>query len=166
MGGLRYALGESDSWTLRGYAIVGTLCAVFTGILFLLALPQWILETDGGALNRVGRAFLGLLGLTLVAAMVLPYVFVNRRRSQNRPPRERLFGLAGFGFLGSLYVALLVSAPEELRSEPSGLLAPIVEALYGLPRPAGVVVPVVGALAILVVEYGLDRNEEPRARTS
>lgn len=156
LAGLRYALGESDSWALKSYAVVGALCAVFTGLLVLLAFPQWILETDTGALNRVGRAFLGLLGLLLVAAMVAPLVFVHRRRTSDRPGRDRLFGVAGFAYLLSLYVALLVSAPEGLRDDPGGVLAPVVEFLYGLPPQYGVLAPLVGVLFVVGVEYGLD----------
>ena len=155
---IRSAVTESDSYLLRSYAVVGAFVAVFTALLFVLALPGWILATEGSVIDHVGRAFGVLLGVVLVAAMVAPLFFPFRRRADGRPARDGLFGIAGYLFLGSLYLALVVSTPEGLQETPDGLFSPVVQALYGLPRLSGIVFPILALCVVLAVEYGLDRN--------
>lgn len=159
-GAVRYALFGARSWTLRTYALVGTLVATFTAVLFVLAVPGWAAATAGGGpLERVAVGFLALVGLILVAAAFLPLLLVARRHRAGRPERQRAFGLAGWGYLAALYLGLVASAPPGLRSEPAGPLAPAIEVLYGLPRAAGAAFPLVAIGLVLAVEYG---RAEPR----
>lgn len=149
-----YAVRDADAWTLRTYGVVGSLAAAFVALLALLAFPQWVVLTDGGPLDRVGRAFLVLVALGVVAALVAPLLFVDRRRRRGRPQRQVAFGVAGYAALASLYLALLASAPPDARSEPSAAIAPVVELLYALPPVAGVGIAVLGAALPFAVEYG------------
>lgn len=158
---LRHAVLGAEAWTLRSYAVVATLVGAFVSVLFLLAFPEWVLQTDAGPLQRVGRAFLVLLGLGVVAAMLAPVLFVDRRRRSGRPQRQLAFGLAGYAYLLSLYLALLASAPANARSEPQGAIAPIVELFYELPQGAGAAIVLAGAILPLAVEYGLGRGDRP-----
>lgn len=162
-GAVRYGLYGADSWALRTYALAGTLVAAFAATLVVLAVPGWAAATaGGGALERVAVGFLGLFGLVLVAGAVLPLLLVDRRRRGDRPEHQRAFGVAGWAYLLSLYLALLASAPPELRSEPAGPIAPAVEAVYALPRVSGVAFPVVAVALVLAVEFGLDRSRSRR----
>jgi len=160
VGAVRYAVLEGDSRLFRSYAVFGSLLAVFVGVMFVLALPVWVLqiaESGGSTLDRVGLGLLWLVGLALIATLVLPMLFVMRRHRQERPERQVAFGLAGYAYVLSIYLALLVSAPEDLRTEPSGALGPVLEALYGLPRVSGLLFPILGTVLLAVIEYGLDR---------
>lgn len=156
-GAVRHGLLGADAWAFRTYAAAGTLVAVFTATLVLLALPRWAAATAGGGpLERVALGFLALIGLVLVATVLLPLLLVDRRRRGGRPQHQVAFGVAGWGYVLSLYCMLLASAPPGLRSEPDGSLAPAVEVVYGLPRAAGVAFPIVALVVVLAVEYGLD----------
>lgn len=156
---IRTTIRESESLLLRSYAVVGTLVAVFTVVLVVLALPGWVLATEGGVIDRVGRAFGVLVGLTLVFGMIAPLIFSYRRRTNGRPARDSLFGLIGYYFITSLFLALVASMPEELQDPQDGLFAPAIEFLFDLPQLSGLVFPVLALLLVFVVEYGLDRGE-------
>lgn len=158
-GAVRHGVLGADSWALRTYAVVGSLVAVFTAALVVFAIPGWAATTAGGGpLERVAVAFLALLGLLVVATAFLPLLLVDRRRRAGRLQHQRAFGLAGWWYVCSLYLALLASAPADLRSEPGGPLAPIVEALYALPPATGVGFPVAALAVLVALEYGLDRQ--------
>lgn len=152
---IRYAVVDADAWTLRTYGVVGTLAAVFVALLALLAFPQWVLATDGGPLDRVGRAFLVLVALGVLAAVFAPLLFVDRRRRVGRSQHQLAFGLVGYVSLLGLYLALVVSAPPDARSDPPAVVAPVVEGLYALPPAAGAVIALVGLGAPFALEYGL-----------
>lgn len=160
LGAVKYAVVEGDSRLFRSYAAIGSLLAVFVGLMFVLALPVWVTEiasSGGGPLQRIGLGLLWLVGLALIATMVVPMLFVVRRHRQGRPERQLAFGLAGYAFVCSIYLALIVSAPADLRDSPSGVLAPVLEALYALPRLSAVAFPILGVLLLVAIEYGLDR---------
>lgn len=154
-----YAVLDADAWTLRTYGVVGTLAAVFVALLALLAFPQWVVATDGGSLDRVGRAFLVLVALGVVATVFAPLLFVDRRRRDGRPQRQLAFGLAGYASLAALYLALVASAPADARSEPPAVVAPLVEPLYALPPSAGAAIALVGLASPYVLEYSLRRAD-------
>jgi len=156
---LRYAVVEGDSRLYRSYGVVSGLLAVFVGTLFVLALPVWVTESGGGALNRVGFGLLWLVGLALIATLLLPVLFVARRRRTGRRERQFHFALAGYGYVLSLYLGLLASAPPDLRDPPRGVLGPVLEVLYGLPAPAGLAFPIAGTALLVAIEYGLDREQ-------
>ncbi|AGN01876.1 hypothetical protein L593_09655 [Salinarchaeum sp. Harcht-Bsk1] len=164
VGAVKYAVVEGDSRVFRSYAVIGSLLAILVGLMFVLALPVWVMEiaeSGGGTLDRVGLGLLWLVGLAVIATMVVPMLLVVRRHRQGRPERQLAFGLAGFAYVLSIYLALLVSAPADLRDDPDGVLepvlGPVLEALYGLPRLSGLLFPVVGTLLLVAIEYGLDR---------
>lgn len=160
VGAVKYAVVEGESRLFRSYAAIGGFLALFVALAFVLALPVWVRaigEMGGGPLQRIGLGLLWLIGLAVVATMVAPMLFVARRHREGRPERQRLFGLAGYAYVLTVYLALVVSAPADKRASPQGALAPVLEALYGLPRLSGLVFPVLGTLLVLAVEYGLDR---------
>lgn len=161
LGAVRYAVQEGESRLFRSYAAVGSLLAVFVGLLFVLALPVWvteIAESGGGPLQRIGLGLLWLVGLAVIATLVVPMLFVVRRHREDRPERQLAFGVAGYAYVLSIYLALIASAPPDLRDPPEGALEPALETLYGLPAPAGLLFPVAGTLLLVAVEYGLDRQ--------
>lgn len=150
---VRYGLVDAESWALRTYAAAGTLFAVFAAVLVVLAVPRWAAETlSGGPIQRIAVGFLALVGLLLVAAAFLPLLLVDRRRRAERPQRQLAFGLAGWGYLVSLYLGLLASAPPEQRSSPPEVLAPLVDVLYELPQAAGIAFPVAAVAIVVLVE--------------
>lgn len=160
LGAVTYAVVEGDSRLFRSYAVIGSLLAVFVGLLFVLALPVWVVEiasSGGGPLQRIGLGLLWLVGLALIATMVVPMLLVVRRHRQGRPERQLAFGVAGYAFVLSIYLALIVSAPPDLRDSPGGVLAPVLETLYGLPRLSAPAFPLFGVLLLVAIEYGLDR---------
>lgn len=160
LGAVKYGVTEGDSRLFRSYAVIGSLLALLVGLMFVLALPVWVMEiaeSGGSTLDRVGLGLLWLVGLAVIATMILPMLFVVRRHRLGRPERQFEFGLAGYAYVLSIYLALLVSAPADLREEPGGALAPILDALYGLPRLSGLAFPIVGTLLLVAIEYGLDR---------
>lgn len=151
-----YAVLRADSWTLRTYALIALLGSAFVTVLVLLAVPTWMLAAEGGPIERIAVAFLVLLGLGFVALALAPVLFVDRRRRSGRPERQRAHGLAGYGYLLAAFLGLVASAPADARSDPSGALAPVVDALYALPRAAGLAFLLAGVALVLGVEYGLD----------
>lgn len=161
VGALRWAVVDGDSWLFRSYAVVAGLLGVFVGTMFVLALPVWVIEAGGSALQRIGLGLLWLIGLALLAVLVLPMLLAARRRERGRPERQVAFGIAGYAYVGSLYLALLASAPPDLRDPARGPFAPVLEALYAMPAVSGAIFPIAGVVAILLVEYALDRSDRP-----
>lgn len=160
LGAVKYAVVEGESRLFRSYAAIGSFLALFVALAFVLALPVWVVEigeSGGGPLQRIGLGLLWLVGMAVIATMVVPMLFVVRRHREGRPERQFAFGLAGYAYVLTVYLALVVSAPADLRDPPQGALAPVLEALYGLPRLSALLFPVLGTILVLAVEYGLDR---------
>lgn len=160
VGAVKYAVVEGESRLFRSYAAIGSLLALFVALSFVLALPVWVVEiseSGGGPLQRIGLGLLWLVGLAVIATMLVPMLFVVRRHREGRPERQFAFGLAGYAYVLTVYLALVVSAPEDLRDSPEGVLGPLLEVLYGLPPLSGLLLPVAGTLLLLAVEYGFDR---------
>lgn len=155
-GAFPYAFRASESWLFRGYAVLGGLAALLTALLFGLALVALLGDTagaGGGSFSFV-RAFFVFVGLLVVAPLVAPVLFVARRTRRGRPDRQfdAVLGGLGFLFIGSLYVAGVISTPAAQQQPPTGsVLEPVVVALYSLPRLAGLVPPLVVAGAIVLV---------------
>ena len=70
----------------------------------------------------------------------------------------------GVGYLVTLYCGAVASMPAEFeigdqgpttRPEPSGVAAPIVEALYAVPEALSWIIPLAGAVVILLVHRRL-----------
>jgi uncharacterized membrane protein YidH (DUF202 family) len=154
VGSFRRAFADTDSLLLKSYVAVTLLLGGLLAILLLLALPVWVLNTAGGSeLATFSRAFLVVGGVALLVALVAPVVSAGRRHARGTasPRADVSLALAGYLFVLSLYVSLLISAPPDQRETPSALLAPAVEFLYSLPATYAVAPPVLGAALIALV---------------
>ncbi|WP_226011003.1 hypothetical protein [Halomicrobium salinisoli] len=155
LGAVPYAVRASDSWLFRGYAVLGALLALLVTLLFSLGVVVLLGETSGvaGGSFTFSRAFFVFVGFLVVVPLVAPLLFVARRHRRGRGDAryDATLGALGFGFVASLYVALVISVPPELQQSADGPLAPVVDALYGLPPLAGLVPPTAVALAIWLV---------------
>lgn len=155
LGALPYAFRSSRSRVFRGYAVVGVLAAVLVTVFMVLALVTLFGATAGarGGSLTLSRAFYVVVALFLVGPLLAPILFVARRhrRVGSRKRYDTWLGLAGFAFLASLYVGLIITVPVANQEAVTGVLAPVVETLYALPGLAGLVPPVLGALLIWVV---------------
>jgi hypothetical protein len=157
---IRRSFGEgvrSDSYLLRAYTVLSLLVAIFVALLLVLAIPQWVTFTLGQSeINTFSRAMLPWLGLVLLAPLLAPPFYAARRHRAGRSSRRTdfLLAAAGFVFLLSLYVALLISAPTEFRdpAPATPVLGALIAFLYDLPPLAALVPPVFGAATILAVE--------------
>lgn len=156
---LRRALGrsrrESASLLLRSYVWVSALVGLLLVLTVLLALPVWVAETVGhSALNKIARGVLPVVVLGLLVPLFAPAVYVarNHRRGTATRRSDAALGLAGYLYVLSIYLALVVSAPAEFRTEPSGVLAPVIDLAYALPPLYSLLVPVLGALLIALVQ--------------
>jgi hypothetical protein len=156
VGAFPYAARASESWLFRSYAVVSALAAAVVGFVFLAGVVRLIAATavvPGGTLT-LSRAFFVVLGLFVVAPIVAPTLLVARRHRLERGRDARYdaaVALAGYVFLASLYVGLLVASPAAFEEVPRGPAAPLVAALYSLPRAAGVVPPLAAAALVGVV---------------
>ncbi len=153
-GAFPYAFRTSGSLLFKSYAVVGALAALAWTALFALALVVLVAQTTvgrGGSLT-LSRSFYVVVALFVVAPTVAPVLFVARahRRGESGTRSARYdaaLATAGYLFLASLYVGLVMSVPPELQ-QPAG---PVVGLLYSLPQAAGLVPPVAAALLIYAV---------------
>lgn len=159
VGAIPYAFRHSDSYLLKSYAVVGTLFALFVGLLFALGVLVLLGQTGRGGMLSFSRSFLLLIGVLLVAPLLAPTLLVARRhrREIDRDRRyDAAVALGGYLFLLAVYAGAVASMPEcfsldgELVCRPpaEGLAAPVVEALYAVPQVVAPVFPVVGAALI------------------
>lgn len=149
-----YALRASQSWLFRLYVVVGGLVALAVSLLMVFALVTLIARTanvSGGSLT-LSRAFYVVVGLFVVGPLLAPILLVARRhrRVGSKKRYDVLLALAGFFFLGSLYVGLLMSVPPAQQQPVSGAFAPVVESLYALPEVTGLAPPAFAAAFILL----------------
>ncbi len=155
LGAMPYAVRASDSWLFRAYAVVGALLALVVALLFSLGVVVLLGETSGvaGGSFTFSRAFFVFVGFLVVVPLVAPLLFVARRhrRGGGDARYDATLGALGFGFVASLYVALVTSVPAELQQPADGPLAPVVDALYAIPAPAGLVPPTAVALVMWLV---------------
>ena len=162
VGALPYAFRRSDSRLFKSYVLVAGLAVALVVVLVTTGLIVLIADTAaarGGTLT-VSRAFYVLVGLALVGPLLTPPLLVarGRRRGAIADGRyERRLAAAGYLFLGSIYLALVISAPPELRSSPSGALAPLVERLYALPPESALVAPLLCAGLVAAAHYASTR---------
>jgi uncharacterized membrane protein YuzA (DUF378 family) len=155
-GAFPYAFRQSRSLLFRSYVLVGALVAGAVTLLFGAGLVVLVAQTaaiEGGSLT-LSRAFYIVVGLFVVAPLVAPVLFVARRHRRQEGDDVRYdlaLSLAGYLFIASLYVGLVITVPADQQSAPPAVVAPLVETLYGLPQVAGVVPPVIGGGVILAV---------------
>jgi len=156
-GAIPYAFRATESVTMRAYAALGALAAGFVALVVTLALVVWMGETVSaqGGTFLFSRSLFVVAGLGAVGPLLAPILFVARRHRRGdrvAPTYDRWMGVAGFLFLLSLYLGLIISAPEDLRDPSSSV---VVGALYALPQLAGFVPPVGAALAIFATHFKL-----------
>ncbi|MFT4950028.1 MAG: uncharacterized membrane protein YuzA (DUF378 family) [Natronomonas sp.] len=146
-GAYPYAFRHSDSRLFRSYVVLGGLVTAFVVLFFVTALVTLVANTVGtvGGTFTFVRAFYIVVGLAVVAPLAAPVLLVARRhrRVGGDIDYDGALAAGGYLFLFALYLALVVSAPPGARSDPPGVIAPLVEFLYGLPPAAGAVPPLV-----------------------
>jgi len=157
IGAIPYAIRHTDSWAMRAYGVIGGIAAAGIALVVTLALVVWMGETVGvpSGTYLFTRTLYVILGFAAVAPLLAPLLFVarrHRRATAVAPGYDRGLAAAGFFFLASLYIGMIVSAPASLR-EPTDSV--VLSGLYALPRPVGAVVPVVAALSIFWIHYRL-----------
>jgi len=155
-GAIPYAFRATESLTMRAYAALGALAAAFATLLFTSALVVWMAETVSaqGGTFLFSRSLFVVAGLATVGPLLAPILFVARRHRRGdrvAATYDRWMGVTGFLFLVSLFVALVISTPQDLQQTESA----VVGALYALPQLAGFVPPVASALAIFATHFRL-----------
>jgi uncharacterized membrane protein YuzA (DUF378 family) len=167
-GAFPYAFRRSESWTFRSYVVLGGLAAGLVSLFVGIGLIVLIANTAGvgGGSLTLSRSFYVVVGLFAVAPMLAPVLLVARRHRRGRGGSaaasrryDALLAVAGYLFVVSVYVAVVISMPESwtldgevvTRPPPSGPLAPVVAALYDLPRLSAVVPPLLAAGLIATV---------------
>lgn len=161
VGAFPYAFRASDSRLFRSYVLVGGLVGLLVVALAALALPGWIAATlRQSAVVTFSRAVLVLAAAAVLSPLFAPVVLVARRHRRGDavdPRYDGLLGLAGHLFVLSLWLLLVITAPAGSREAPAGALAPLVAALYALPRAAGVVPPLLSVALIYLLHRRLGR---------
>jgi uncharacterized membrane protein YuzA (DUF378 family) len=163
-GAFPYAFGSTDSRLFKSYVLVGGLAAAALSLFILLALVVLIGQTasiQGGSLT-LSRAFYIVVGLFVVTPVLAPVLLVARRHRRELAADagaryDQSLAVAGYLFLASLFVGLVISVPAEFQTPPTGLFAPVVSVLYALPPLAGLLPPLVAGLLILAVHRVLGR---------
>ena len=161
-GAFPYAFRHGDSLLFRAYVLVGALGAVFIGGLFTLSLVVWIGETastPGGSLT-LSRTFIAVMGLFAAGPLLAPVLLVARKHRKGlsyHPRYDTIMALLGVGFLLSIYLAAIISMPENFQQQPTGILAPVVGLLYSLPQLAGLAPPVAMMIVMAAGHYRLSR---------
>ncbi len=166
-GAFPYAFRRSDSRLFRSYVLVGGLLAAALALFFTFAVVVSIASTLGtgeGTITFVRSIFV-FLGLLVVAPVVAPVLFVARRhrRTGSDGRYDAGLALAGYCFVVATYAGLVASMPASFeldgepvtRPEPSGLSAPVVEILYGIPELLSWTIPFAAAIGIYVAHRRL-----------
>lgn len=170
VGAFPYAFRHGDSLVFRLYVVFGTLAAAFVGILFLFSLVVWIAETAGspGGSLTLSRTFIAVVGLFAAGPLIAPVLLVARKHRKQltyHPRYDTIMALTGVAFLGSIYLAAIISMPEcfELDGEtvcqdPSdSIFGPVVSLLYALPQIAALAPPTIMLAGMGGVHYLLAR---------
>ncbi|GAB6860450.1 hypothetical protein ACFR97_09070 [Haloplanus litoreus] len=155
VGAFPYAFRASSSWLFRSYAVVGGLLTVAVSLLFIAAVVVVIAGTTGGGGGSLtlSRSFFAVVGLFVVVPLVAPVLFVarrHRREGGSEGSYDAALAATGYLFVLSLYVGVVVSVPPAQQTTPTGTLAPLIAALYGLPQLAGLGPPLLAAAVELL----------------
>jgi hypothetical protein len=164
-GAFPYAFRHSKSRLFKIYAAIGGLAAAFIALQFIISLLVVVSNTlgAGGGTFTFARSFVIVVGALVLAPVLAPILYVARRARLQAVSHERydfVMGLLGFGFLLALYVGIVIAMPESFefgdttttRPEPSGLFAPVIRVLYGLPQLVGILPPTLVSVSIPVVD--------------
>ncbi|MGM0590550.1 MAG: hypothetical protein ACQETI_02790 [Halobacteriota archaeon] len=155
-GAFPYAFRHSDSWLFRSYVAVSALTTLLIVGIIGFGLVVLIAQTAaiaGGSLT-LSRAFYVVVGLLVGLPVMAPTLLVARRHRRGYDVADRydfLLAVAGYLFIASLYVGLVITTPENQQQPVSGTLAPAIRLLYDLPQLAGLVPPLVCAVLIWAV---------------
>lgn len=143
-GAIRSAFRRSDSHLFRAYVAVSVVVGAFAAALLLLGVVTWL--ADPAPLGQ--RALLGVVAIAVLVPLFAPVLVVARRhrRDTGDGRADAVLGLAGFGFVLAVYLALLISDPN--AHDVSGPLAPAVAAVDALPRRYWVVPPLLSVATI------------------
>jgi len=156
-GAFPYALRTSDSLLFKGYVVVALLLTVGIGLIFTFGLIGILATSTGvrGGTFTFSRTFFLFVGVLVVAPLLAPVLLVARRhrRTASSVAYDRGIALSALVFIVSLYVALVVSAPPELRDSTNSA---VISVLYDLPQLAGLAPPLL-AVGLLYVVHRLLR---------
>ena len=141
IGAFRYAFRESGSWLFRTYVVACALVGAYVVILLGLAFVSWL----GNPTGAIGEfSLLGVIAILLLVPMTAPVLVVayRRRHGDTRPRVERALALAGYGFLASVYLGLVVADPSDHGT------GAVMAAIDAVPSIYGLVPPVLGATLV------------------
>ncbi|MFB6141151.1 MAG: hypothetical protein ABEJ26_12040 [Halosimplex sp.] len=151
-----YAFRTSDSWTFKTYTAISGLLAAVVVVLFAFALVTLLGSTGGapGGTFTFSRAFFVFLMLLVLAPLVAPVLLVARRhrRTGSDARYDRALAVGGYGYLLALYLSLVITTPPDLQEHPGGVVGALASFLYGLPRAAAVLPPVL-AVALIYLAH-------------
>lgn len=144
VGAIRSAIRWSDSYLFRAYVVVSVLVGGFATVLLVLGVVSWL--STPAPIGQ--RALLGVIALLLIVPLLAPVLVVARRHRRGLGGRraDATVGLAGFGFVLAVYLALLISDPS--AHAVTGPLAPAIAAIDALPRNYWVLPLVLAAAGI------------------
>ena len=149
-----YSFRASDSLLFMSYAVVAGLLGLLIGVLLAFALAVWFVSTQGSsALVTSSNALLGVVAVFVLGPLFAPVLLAARRHRRDRADAryDRRLALAGYLFVASLYVGLVITVPPSQQESVSGTHAPVAEFLYGLPQVVGLVPPLLAAALIWLV---------------
>lgn len=151
-----YAFRASDSLLFRSYVALGGLLALFVALAFVTAVVVVLGNTAAaaGGTVTVSRAFFVVVALFVFVPVVAPVLLGARRhrRTGSDTRHDAALAAAGYLFVLSLYVGLVISIPPEQQRPVGGAIAPVVAFLYSLPGIVGLLPPLLGAGAILLAD--------------
>lgn len=152
VGTFPYAWRVATSWGFRAYVVLAGVVTVAVTIIVAGGVFQLLAQSgQSGGVGAFARAFYIVVGVAVVVPIMTPVVVVARRHRHGSQPTfsdQRVLAGAGYLFLAVLYVGLIASTPESNQQPVTGILAPVVDGLYALPRFAGVVFPIGGAVTV------------------
>ena len=143
-GALVSAFRRSDSYVFRAYVVASVVVALFAALLLALGVVTWL--ATPAPLGQ--RALLGVVAILILVPLLAPVLVVARRHRRGVGGRraDAALGLAGFGFVLAVYLALIVSDPNP--HAVSGPLGPAIAALDAVPRRYWIVPPLLSAASI------------------
>lgn len=147
VGAYGFALRRTRSWLLRSYVVASAVAGLYIGFLLVLAAVTWLARPVAFG----ERMLLGAIGLLLLVPMAAPVLVAARRhrRADPSPGADRWLGLAGYGFMLSVLLALFLSDPSPTAMQEA--FGPAAAWFDRLPDHYGLVPPAVGAVAVGVV---------------
>lgn len=155
-GAFPYAIRQSESLLFKCYVVVALLLTVAITLIFTFGLIGVLAGSAGarGGTFTFSRTFFLFVGVLVVAPLLAPVLLVARRhrRTASSLSYDRGLALSALGFIVSLYLALVISAPAGLREPTENA---VIAALYGLPRLAGLAPPLLAVGVMYVVHRAL-----------